>query len=168
MNLNKLIAGIDRVAGFEAADAHCDIPCKIYDPSTAQIAALTMLRMVDLIQDTEKAADGNLDTKALNSMVRFIDTKEEHGRAVKDEVRVIWGDYFKTPQFEQFPEIHELTHSIMLLASACKQHVDREKTLQLIEAVNRFAEIFWATKNVATKRAECPYPPSVEVVYPDL
>ena len=59
MNLNKLLQQIDRVAGFDEGDAHCDIPCKIYDPSTAQISALTVLRMVDLIEETEKAADGS-------------------------------------------------------------------------------------------------------------
>lgn len=168
MNIHGLIERIDRVAGFEQAGAHCDIPCKIYDPSTALIAALTVLRMVDLIEQTEKSADGKHDTNYLNSMIRFVATKEEHATAVKNEVRVIWGDYFKSPQFEEFPEIHDLTHSIMLLASATKQNVDREKSLELIEAVNRFAEVFWATKGVAVKRATCPYPPSVAVVYPDL
>ena len=168
MNFAKLIEQIERIAPVEEASAHCDIPCKIYDPSTAQIAALTVLRMVDLIEETDGAANGNHDTKYLNSMFRFVAQKEEHAAEVKDAVRVIWGDYFKTPQFEKFPEIHELTHKIMLLASACKQHVDRDKALELIEAVNRFAEVFWATKDVAVKRATCPYPPSVEVVYPDL
>lgn len=167
MNLDKLIDQVHRIAGIEDVSAHCDIPCKIYDPSTAQIAALTILRMVDLIEETAGKGDGS-SNNYWNSMVRFITTKEEHARAVKDEIRVIWGDYFKTPQFEKFPEIHELTHKIMLLASASKQEVDRAKSLELIEAVNRFAEIFWATKSVGTKRATCPYPPSVEVVYPDL
>ena len=39
MSLNKLIQSIDRLAGFEEASAHCDIPCKIYDPAIALIAA---------------------------------------------------------------------------------------------------------------------------------
>ena len=160
----KLISALDQKLGFESAAAHCDIPCAIYDPGTAQIAALTVLRMVDLIE-------GNADSDELtrmNSMARYIASKEEHGIKVKDEIRVIWGDYFKPPHLEQFPEIHELSHEIMMLASRSKQHVNRDMALQLIDRVNRFAEIFWATKNVATKRAICPYPPEVEMVYPDL
>ncbi len=160
----KLISALDQKLGFESAAAHCDIPCAIYDPATAQIAALTVLRMVDLIE-------GNADSDELarmNSMARYIASKEEHGIKVKDEIRVIWGDYFKPPHLEQFPEIHELSHEIMMLASRSKQHVNRDMALQLIDRVNRFAEIFWATKNVATKRAICPYPPEVEMVYPDL
>lgn len=31
-----------------------------------------------------------------------------------------------------------------------------------------FAEIFWATKDIETVRRPCPYPPSIEVVYPVL
>ena len=169
MIINRILETMDRIAHFDTASAHCDIPCKIYDPATAQIAALTVLRMVDLIEETrDNAANDANSTSYLNSMVRFISTKEEHAGHCKDEIRVIWGDYFKTPQFEKFPEIHELSHKIMLLASANKQNVDRDKALELIEAVNQFAEIFWATREVPTRRAICPYPPSVEVVYPDL
>lgn len=160
-----LLNKIDALKPVTEVKAHCDIPCKIYDPSSAIIAALTMLRMVDLITETE-AKDKDLSYH--NSMARFIATKEQHGIKLKEEVNIIWGDYFKTPQMEKFPEIHELTHNIMMTASKCKQEIDREKTLELIDLVNRFAEIFWATKEVKTKRATCPYPPSVEVVYPDL
>ena len=165
--LHRLVSKVDDSVGFDEAQAHCDIPCKIYDPSSAQIAALTMLRMVDLIEET-LAAHPEHDAECLNSLGRFIAVKEEHGIKVKEEVRIVWGDYFKQPQFDQFPEIHELCHGIMMAASQVKQTVDRDKALALVEKVNRFAEVFWATKDVKVKRATCPYPPSVEVVYPDL
>ena len=32
---------------IEIAKAHCDVPCGIYDPIAAQIAALSIIRMVD-------------------------------------------------------------------------------------------------------------------------
>ena len=35
----KFVAALDKRFGFEHADAHCDVPCGIYDPSTALIAA---------------------------------------------------------------------------------------------------------------------------------
>ncbi|MEM7194816.1 MAG: superoxide dismutase, Ni [Pseudomonadota bacterium] len=165
--IHSLISKLDSKIELEAASAHCDIPCKIYDPSGAQIAALTIVRMVDLIAETEANGDKN-SVGYLNSMSRFITTKEEHGHKCKDEIRVIWGDYFKAPQFEKHPEIHDVTHNIMMLASKCKQEIDRDNAVALVEAVNQFAEIFWDTKDVKTKRAVCPYPPSLEVVYPDL
>lgn len=163
----KLLNALDRVAKFDVAEAHCDIPCAIYDPSAAQIAALTVVRMIDLIEDAgAKQADGGVSY--LNSMARFVASKEEHASQCKEEVRIIWGDYFKAAHIEEHPEIHELAHSIMSLAAGCKQSVDRAKGEKLVEAVNRFAEIFWATKGVPVKRHICPYPPSLETVYPDL
>ena len=38
---------------FETVFAHCDIPCKIYDPVIAQISVLTMIRLVDLIDELD-------------------------------------------------------------------------------------------------------------------
>jgi nickel superoxide dismutase len=49
----KLIKMLDKRFGIEQAKAHCDIPCGIYDPITAQIAALTVVRMIDLMNDLE-------------------------------------------------------------------------------------------------------------------
>lgn len=45
----ELVSKLDKAVGIERAKAHCDIPCGIYDPITAQIAALTVIRMIDLM-----------------------------------------------------------------------------------------------------------------------
>jgi nickel superoxide dismutase len=87
---------------------------------------------------------------------------------VKEAVRIIWGDYFKAPQFEKIPNTHDLVHSIMLQASKCKQGIDRAEGERLVALVNDFAEAFWFTKDVPIYRAPCPYPPILDVVYPDL
>ena len=162
----SVFRGLDKILSFESAKAHCDIPCKIYDPIISQIAVLTMIRLVDLIEEIEKK--DSLTSKDHAQISRLIAQKEEHGHKVKDEIRVIWGDYIKQPQLEKFPELHELSHSIMLLASKAKQNIDKNASLELLEKVNRFAEIFWKSKDVNTFKATCPYPPQQEVVYPDL
>jgi nickel superoxide dismutase len=56
----------------------------------------------------------------------------------------------------------------MQLGSKSRQTVDRANGEQLLEAVNRFAEIFWETKGQATKRVKAPYKPEAEIVIPDL
>ena len=158
---------LSKKGGLQSADAHCDIPCKIYDPATMIISALTVVRMNDIIDELQ--ASGAAQDKAyLNTFARAVAQKEEHAEEVKREVRVIWGDYFKAPQMEAYPEIHDLAHGIMMKAGAAKQNADRAIAVELVDMVNRFAEIFWATKDVKTKKATCPYPPSLEVVYPDL
>ena len=161
-----LIKLFDQIKGVKTVHAHCDIPCKIYDPISAQLAALSVIRFLDLIAElSEKDALTLAEQATLSRLVR---EKEIHAEKVKQEVRVIWGDYFKQPQFEQFPDINDLVHQIMLKGSACKQHINRTDGEKLLELVNDFASKFWVTKGVETYTATCPYPPAESVVYPKL
>ena len=150
---------------IKEASAHCDIPCKIYDPIVIQIAALTVVRIIDIIEEK------NLDTSKLedsSELARLTLEKENQARIVKDETRIIWGDYFKDPQIEAFPNIHEVVHSIMMRGSKCKHSLERENAEKLVEFVNDFSEMFWKTKNVETSRVTAPYPPALEMVVPNL
>jgi len=163
--LYELVHAIDSVVEFENVDAHCDIPCKIYDPSAAQIAALSVVRLLDILEET--AGGGAIASlEAQNTITRCILQKEQEAEKLKHEVRIIWGDYFKAPQIEAHPEIHDLTHQIMMKASACKQSVLRKDGEALVELVNLFAEIFWQTKEISTTRQLCPFPPELTTVYP--
>jgi nickel superoxide dismutase len=160
----NLINKLDDKFNFSTVSAHCDIPCKIYDPITAQLAVLTMIRMVDLLNELNEKEQLSLSDHA--QLYRLVDQKESHGKQVKEEIRVIWGDFIKAPQLEKFPELHTLVHSIMLTASSAKQSIDKDVTLALLNKVNRFAEIFWQCKGIETYTAVCPYPPEQAIVYP--
>ncbi len=163
--LHSALNLVDRLVDVEEVDAHCDIPCKIYDPSTALIAALSVVRLMDIMAETMEKPDG---LGRQNTIARCVLRKEEEAEKVKHEVRIIWGDYIKAPQMEKHPGVSDLVHQIMLKGSACKQECNRADGEALVELVNQFAEIFWDTKDVKTTRATCPYPPSMDVVYPVL
>ena len=145
--------------------AHCDIPCKIYDPAAAQYAVLSVIRFLDLINEID---DTNMDKKNIAEIARLTIQKEEHAQLAKDEIVTIWGDYFKEPQITKYPEVHELVHGIMMSGSKSKQGLNRENAEDLLNKVNRFAEIFWATKDIETENLLSPYPPSMPVVCPKL
>ena len=164
--IHTIFKTLDEIFEFDSVSAHCDIPCKIYDPAIAQVAALSVIRFMDLISELQDKEQLTVADQA--QLARLVREKEIHAKKVKDEVVVIWGDYFKQPQFDQFPEISNVVHNIMLTGSACKQHIDREKALGLLVLVNQFSEAFWATKGVETYTATCPYPPAETVVYPKL
>ncbi len=163
----KLIQTIDRFRPFPKAKAHCDVPCGIYDPITAQINALTVVRMMDLMAGL---ADG--DEKAIvdfhNSISRYVAVKEDHAEKAKHDIRVIWGDFIKDTHVEKYPELPGLVHKIMQLGSKSRQTADRANGLAFVEAINQFAEIFWAIKDIKTKKAKAPYAPGLEMIYPDL
>jgi nickel superoxide dismutase len=164
--LHNLINLYDKCVGIDTASAHCDIPCKIYDPITAQIATLSTLRFMDLINELASIETLSLADQA--KLSRLVTEKEVHAEKVKHEVRIIWGDYFKQPQFDQFPNIHTLVHDIMLAGSACKQGLEREKGEKLLALVNEFAAAYWSTKKVDTYTAKSPYLPEEMIVYPTL
>ncbi len=163
----QIVNWLDKKLEFDQAKAHCDIPCGIYDPITAQIAALTVVRMIDLMKDLETKSP-NHDVAYLNTFSRYVAVKEEHAEKAKQEIRVIWGDYIKAQHLEQYPELHGLVHKIMQGGSKSRQTTDRDAAVGFVEDINKFAEIFWATKGLQTKRAKAPYAPNLELVYPVL
>ena len=165
--LYKLLQLVDRIVQFPQAKAHCDVPCGIYDPTPAQIDALTVVRMMDLMTALSEGEEKSR-SDFHNSMSRYIAVKESHAEKAKHEIRIIWGDFIKDAHVEKYPELTGLVHAIMQLGSKCRQTADREHGLAFVDAINQFAEIFWSIKEVKTKKAKAPYAPALEMVYPDL
>ena len=132
------------------AHAHCDIPCGIYDPVSAKIAAQTVLKMVMRIQALEYPKDGSHEqyTAYRNSIGRYITVKEQHADLVKHEVDILWHDYFKPEHLDKYPDLHTMVWETTKLASANKQNVDLDFAKQLVASVDKVAETFWATKGV--------------------
>ena len=121
--------------------AHCDVPCGIYDPSGAQVAAKTVKAMYDKFE----AVTGD-DSKARNSKVRMIVIKEEHAQKVKDELLILWTDYFKPAHEDAHPGRTDKIKTACNPASKAKQDYDPAHADLLITQVDEIAEIFWATK----------------------
>lgn len=152
---------------IEKVSAHCDVPCGIYDPARAIVAAQSVIRMVDLINAKMENKSDN-EAQDHNDLSRYIATKEEEAMLCKEEIRIIWGDYIKPPHVEQHPDVHVIAHKIMMLGGAVKQHVSRAKAEELLAEVNKFAEIFWATKGIETKVVKSPSAPNEDMVIPVL
>ena len=124
--------------------AHCDIPCGIYDPAGAVLAAKTVARMVELITTTE--ITGPTDHAGRNKVARCIAVKEEHAELVKREVQVIWSDYFKPEHLAKVPDLHDQVWKLLKLASKNKQNVDPAAAAELVAATEAFAKSFAASK----------------------
>lgn len=152
--VSRSLRALDRVSAPATAHAHCDIPCGIYDPHFAQIAALSCIRMNQLIDALEMPAEGDKTARAkyANSLARYVAVKEEHAEIVKREVRVIWGDYFKPEHTEKYKDLHALTWNIMKGAGKVRQEVNMQAAEQLLANLHTFAETFWDSKGVATKK----------------
>jgi nickel superoxide dismutase len=123
--------------------AHCDVPCGIYDPHQAELAARTVARMVELIGQIPV---GSMELADRQKFVRCVTIKEQHAEIVKHEIQVIWSDYFKPEHIERYPDLHDRTWKILKLASKNKQNIDAAAAAELEAAVKEFADIFWSTK----------------------
>ena len=95
-----LVSLMRRALTVSEVHAHCDIPCGIYDPIAAKIAAQTVQKMVMRIEALDDAA---CDASSGNSFSRYVAVKEEHAQHVKDEVSLLWSDYFKPEHVEKYP-----------------------------------------------------------------
>jgi len=165
MLIRHAFALVNRLLPAEEAHAHCDIPCGIYDPHLAQVAALTVIRMNQLIEAAEPPAMEKAARDAyMHKLARYTATKDQHAELVKHEVRIIRGDFFKPDNSpDNLPQIVE---GIMKTASKARQNIDMDAANELLELVNQFAEAFWKAKNVATKRASSNQAAGGEYVVP--
>ena len=146
---------VDRFAPPSVAHAHCDIPCGIYDPHAAQIAALTVIRMVQLIQGLqapgESAGKEEWDTYGAQ-ISRYTAVKEEHAKICEHEIIVLWTDYFKPEHLEKHTSLHDVVWKTCKLTSTVKQQINMDAAQQLLAGTQQIAEIFWDTKGVQTRR----------------
>ncbi len=127
---------------FGTVEAHCDVPCGIYETDTMRHAAATCKVMVTKALDMGAEASPEHD----NNYVRMVMTKERHAERVKHEVAVLWGDYFKPEHLEAHPELHDLIWRTLKQASRVKQTMSIEEADKLIALVDEVAEVFAATK----------------------
>jgi nickel superoxide dismutase len=136
---------------FPAAEAHahCDGPCGVYDPSSARVAAEAVVSMTKKLLALELPAPGDQAAAVAyhNTFARYSAIKEEQAQLAKEELLILWTDYFKPVHLEQFPDLHDTFWKAAKLCSACKVEVSAQHATELMEAIQKIHGMFWATKN---------------------
>jgi len=142
-----LLRFIDLIFKPSAVFAHCDVPCGIYDVRPAQIAVETVIKMVEKIKGFDNKTANVADR---NTLIRAVWTKEEHARKCKEELLILWTDFFKEEHLKMFPNLHETFWKATKLCSKNKQEVSMEAAQELKRAVDEIAGMFAKVK--ATKK----------------
>ena len=141
----NFVAGIlkvvESVARPSVVYAHCDIPCGIYETNSMTTAADTVYKMVEKILELK-----GMELEQRNSFVRMVHIKEEHAQKCKQEILILWTDYFKDEHLAKFPELHSKVWKATKLCSQAKRTVDMKIAQQLKDAVADIARIFAETK----------------------
>jgi len=124
--------------------AHCDVPCGIYETDTMATAAATCKRMVEKYQ-----AIGDIDSndpEAMNTAIRCVATKEEYAQKCKDELYLLWSDYFKPEHLEKLPDLHDKFWMATKQCGKVKQTMNMDECDKLVEMVHEIGHMFVDSK----------------------
>jgi nickel superoxide dismutase len=117
-------------------EAHCDLPCGVYDPAQARIEAQSVKACME-----KYAASDDEQFK-----IRAIQIKEERADLVKHHLWVLWTDYFKPEHLESHPGLHQLFWDATKAAGAAKKSLDPADGQKVIDLVDQIAAVFADTK----------------------
>ncbi|HET7676849.1 MAG TPA: superoxide dismutase, Ni [Candidatus Limnocylindrales bacterium] len=123
------------IAPSRTVQAHCDLPCGIYDPAQARIEAESCYK---IIEKYEANTDQHFRTRA-------IAIKEQRAELVKHHLDVLWHDYFKPEHLEKFPELHETFWQATKQASKVKQSLELAEAKKLLELIDTIDQAWRAT-----------------------
>jgi len=131
------------------AEAHCDGPCGVYDPASARVAGEAVQSMTKkmLALECPNNSDGAAMAAYLNTMSRYASIKEEEAHKCKQELLVLWTDYFKPPHLEKYPELHDTFWKAAKLCSAVKVEVSADHAQELMDAIEAIHNLFWESKD---------------------
>ena len=132
---------------FILAEAHCDGPCGVYDPASARVAGEAVQSMTNkMIALAESHGSEGHSAAYLNTMSRYAAIKEEEAQKCKDELLVLWTDFFKPQHLEGNPDLHETFWNAAKLCSACKVEVSAVHAQELMDAIEAIHHMFWSVK----------------------
>jgi nickel superoxide dismutase len=139
--LKTIISRLKGAFPAQPVSAHCDGPCGVYDPATARITAEAVLSMTKKIIALEGSG-----VAYQNTLSRYIAIKEEQAQKTKEELLILWTDYFKPNHLEQFPDLHDTFWKAAKLCSSCKVEVSEQHANELMDAVKKIHDMFWKSK----------------------
>lgn len=148
MTLKKILRTIDLISKPRTAYAHCDIPCGIYETDTATHAAHTVYVLTERILNisSQKENDPKKMTELMHTLSRITLVKEKHAQLCKEQILILWTDYFKPEHLAKYPELHEKVWKAAKQCSVAKRELNLENAQKLKDMVSEISRIFSETK----------------------
>ncbi len=147
--LNRLLTAIDSaLPDPPTVQAHCDGPCGVYDPASARIAAEAALSMTKklLALEVPSTSDTAAFQAYLNTYSRYVAIKDEQAHLAKEELLVLWTDFFKPQHLEATPDLHDIFWKATKECSAVKVELSLAHAEALMGHIEKIHDIFWAAK----------------------
>lgn len=133
---------------MKKAYAHCDVPCGVYEIDSMNWAVDTCAKLVDKILAMElpdiKEKQAYIDYQ--NTFARAVAVKEEYAQICKEQLLILWTDYFKPEHLTKYPDLHEKVWKAAKQCSIVKRTVSKEEVKKLHDLVHEVADIFTLSK----------------------
>ena len=146
VSMGLLFFSIGLCLQTNAAFAHCQVPCGIYDDKARFHEMLehveTIRKARNMIVSLESPKEG--EKVNYNQIVRWVNTKEEHASKIQN----IISEYFLTQKIKlnakkkKRTKYLDLCHKILVHAMKCKQSLDQKYYDDLKNNINEFKELF--------------------------
>lgn len=124
--------------------AHCDGPCGHYETDTLKNSAQTCHKLVKKLLDLSASKLKTIEDK--HQFIRLTTIKEDHAQICKNQIYILWSDYFKATHYKEYPNLSLQLYQLAQMTSSVKQTIDLKATTLLIEEINSLDEIFQATQ----------------------
>ncbi|MCF6237362.1 MAG: superoxide dismutase, Ni [Candidatus Marinimicrobia bacterium] len=126
----------------QTVQAHCQIPCGIYDDHARLQSMLENATTVEKSARLIGELAGKTDAQAQNQLIRWVMNKEDHAQQVISTI----SDYFLTqrvkPSQKDYTERLEKHHAVILAAMQAKQNATVKYAKQLKQAIEALSEYY--------------------------
>lgn len=122
--------------------AHCDIPCGVYSAEPAKIAALAVQKLTDKMLGLPMNGSKNEMLDGDSNFMRIVMIKEREAQRCKEELLILWTDYFKIEHLDLFPELHAKFWAAAKQCSLVKRGVSKAEAANLVKMVDEIGGIF--------------------------
>ena len=130
----------------EIVSAHCDGPCGVYDPASARIAAEAVVSMTKKMLNLKAPEGSEGMAHYVNTMSRYASIKEQEAQKCKDDILVLWTDFFKPEHLDSHDDLHGLFWDTAKLCSACKVELSLDHANDLLDHIQKIHDLFWSVK----------------------
>jgi nickel superoxide dismutase len=124
---------IEWIRPTRTIEAHCDLPCGVYDPEQARIEAESCFKII------EKYHASNDEVFRQRAII----IKEERGELAKHHIDVLWSDWYKPEKHDsKFPQLKDLFKQAASQAGEVKHSVDKAQAQKLLDLIDQIDEIW--------------------------
>ena len=125
-----------------SVQAHCQIPCGIYDDAARVVEMLESAATVEKSMKLIGELAGKNDAQSQNQLVRWVVNKEEHAQMIISTI----SDYFLTQRVkasqDDYAERLQKHHAVIVAAMKAKQNSDMQMAMDLKDAINGIAPYY--------------------------